>query len=96
MVRESPIEHYLPFSFLQLPNTSKLLTEHLRKFEPTEEDTTEIDVDLMDVDPRKNAELDEGNYDFMDEEMVTDGNPAMTLASVLSSSPFSTFKARAH
>jgi hypothetical protein len=99
----SPIEHYLPFSFLQLPITSEIVAPLLRKFQPSDDDT-DIHVDMMEVDPRKNTivgkEDDDDDYGFMDmedEDMDIGQNSSVTtVAAVLSSSPFSIYKARAH
>lgn len=92
MILPSPIEHYLPFSFLQLPVTSTIVIPYIRKFQPADDDH-EIHMVMMDSSLKQTEQDDDDDFGFMegdDDFMMTEN----MVGAALSTSPFSV--ARAH
>jgi len=89
---KTPIEHYLPFSILQLPVSSSVIIPFIRKFQPADEDADHISIDFEDSKKRYNSSGD-NDFDFMedddDDNQMDESQPNFTA--VLSTSPYSVF-----
>uniref|UniRef100_A0AC34RT19 Uncharacterized protein n=1 Tax=Panagrolaimus sp. JU765 TaxID=591449 RepID=A0AC34RT19_9BILA len=88
---KSPIEHYLPFSILQLPISSSILVPLIRKFQPADDDVDKISIDFNEDIKKRQDSSGDGDYDFMDDDDME--IEQTNVNNILSTSPISAFAA---
>ncbi|KAE9549301.1 hypothetical protein FO519_007482 [Halicephalobus sp. NKZ332] len=90
---KTPIEHYLPFSILQLPVSSSIVIPFIRKFQPAEEDMDHISIDFNEDSRKRYNSSGDNDFDFMedDEDVPQMNENQSSFAAVLSTSPYSAF-----
>ena len=90
---KTPIEHYLPFSILQLPVSSSVIIPFIRKFQPADEDADHISIDFTEDSKKRYNSSGDNDFDFMedddDDNQINESQPSFTA--VLSTSPYSVF-----